>query len=370
MERKEIKHIDDLIASESFQAWIIKKDVEEELYWNQWIGENPSRIEWVAMARTIILALLEGEKEKGLTEIEIKAEAGVIQQRIMAVEESRRVAPRIIKWRYGVVAAASLLLIITGYFILHRQWDERLAAAPGGGYTKFRREIGQKVLEYSNGGDSAQRILLPDGSEVKLERNSQLSYAVNTASGKREAYLRGAAFFNITHDPSQTFIVYTQDLVTRVLGTSFRVEARDNGKTASVSVKTGKVSVFKRENFSNTEPGSGPVKGIVLIPNQRVIYDIAQEQMSKTLADAPEITRDSVFKFDFDDTPAPNVFQQLQDAYGITILRDDEALSSCSISASLGNEPFFEKLGIICRIINASYQVIDGNVVINAKGCK
>jgi hypothetical protein len=91
--------------------------------------------------------------------------------------------------------------------------------------------------------------------------------------------------------------------------------------------------------------------------------------MSKTLADAPVVTKDSISNFVFDDTPATEVFRKLQDAYGITILLDEEVMTSCSISASLGNEPFYEKLNMICRIINASYQVIDGNVVINAKGC-
>jgi hypothetical protein len=60
----------------------------------------------------------------------------------------------------------------------------------------------------------------------------------------------------------------------------------------------------------------------------------------------------------------------LQAAYGIPVLIDEEVLTTCTISASLGNEPFYEKLRIICKIINATYEVIDGTVVINTKGCK
>ena len=82
------------------------------------------------------------------------------------------------------------------------------------------------------------------------------------------------------------------------------------------------------------------------------------------------MTRDSVSDFVFDDTRATEVFRKLQEAYGITILLDEDVMTSCSISATLGNEPFYEKLNMICKIINATYQVIDGNVVINSKGCQ
>jgi hypothetical protein len=138
-----------------------------------------------------------------------------------------------------------------------------------------------------------------------------------------------------------------------------------------VVVKTGKVSVFKRENFTSTDAGSATLKGMVITPNQQVVYDISNEQMNKSLVEKPAIATSQVtFSFEFDDTPATEVFNRLQTAYGVPVLIDEEVLNTCTISASLGNEPFYEKLRIICKIINATYDVIDGTVVINSKGCK
>jgi ferric-dicitrate binding protein FerR (iron transport regulator) len=203
-----------------------------------------------------------------------------------------------------------------------------------------------------------------------LEKNSRLTYAANFSSGKREVYLEGNAFFNITRNPEQPFIVYTQTIVTKVLGTSFYVKAMSSDVTARVVVKTGKVSVFKRENFTSSDAGSATLKGMLITPNQQVVYDISNEQMNKSLVEKPALSTQAPLSFDFDDTPAAEVFKTLQAAYGVPVMVDEEVLATCTISASLGNEPFYEKLRIICKIINATYYVIDGTVVINTKGCK
>lgn len=371
MKKPDINSIDDLIANESFRKWIIEKSEEEAVFWNQWIEQNPSRLEWVATAKAIMAGL--ADETTALSDEQIDHEAARIQQRISAnrtgagarlIHMGRRSR---LSWLRAGSAAAVILLAVVGD-ILYRQHTG--AVSPKNAYESFLQDTRNKNIEYNNGTDSVQRILLSDGSEVLLEKNSQLSYASNFISGKREVYLNGAAFFTIARDPAKPFIVYTQRVVAKVLGTSFRVNAGANEQTASVVVRTGKVSVFSRENFNRSDAESGALKGIVLTPNQEMVYDVAQEQMSKTLAETPVMTKDSVSDFIFDDTPATEVFKKLQEAYGITILLDEEVMASCSISASMGNEPFYEKLNMICKVINATYQVIDGNVVINAKGCR
>jgi len=377
MKNDDIHSIDDLVASDSFRKWIIEKDETEAVFWNKWIEDNPGHIEWVATARAMVSVLIENERH--LPEAEIDRQAELIRQRILANDTAtdyNNEEPSILPakkrsllnpLKYAAAVAASLLILVTGYLFLGKS---RGSDAPANAYRQFLEETKNKSVEYNNGSDSVQSIVLADGSEVLLEKNSRLSYAANFTSGKREVYLTGNAFFKITRNPSRPFIVYTQDIVTKVLGTSFRVKAGADEKLVIVLVKTGKVSVFRRENFSSSDAASGTLKGLVLTPNQEMVYDVAHGQMNKSLAEAPTLTRDSVFSFVFDDTPAADVFKKLQDAYGITIVADEEAMASCSISATLGNESFYEKLNIICKIINATYQVIDGNIVINAKGCR
>jgi ferric-dicitrate binding protein FerR (iron transport regulator) len=263
--------------------------------------------------------------------------------------------------------AALLLLVCTSYVLYSRIFPGKNVLYK---YGTFLTETSKPGIEYKNGTDSAKKVVLPDGSEVMLELNSKLICAKNFNSGKREVFLTGDAFFKVTKNPSRPFIVYSANIITKVLGTSFWVKS-GNKSSACVIVKTGKVSVFIPENFKEADAGSPELSGTVLTPNQQMVYDVENNKINKSLVSAPQ-SFDSFSRNDFvfDATPAVQVFKRLQDAYGINILLDEETLASCSVSASLGDEPFYEKLGMICRIIHADYQTIDGNVIINSKGCK
>lgn len=385
MKNADINSIDDLLASELFRKWIIDKDEEAAIFWSQWIEQNPARLEWVATAKAIIETLTNSKNR--LSDTEINAEAERIQSKILSMhtgsygvedptclevcndekEQGSKGILILFRMRYVAGLVATLLLIAGVYwFYANKAVPESTANA----YKAFMQETKHKSFEYNNNSDGEQHIVLSDGSEVVLEKNSRLTYATNFSSGKREVYLEGNAFFNITRNPERPFIVYTQTIVTKVLGTSFYVKAMSSAETASVVVKTGKVSVFKRENFTSSDAGAATLKGMVVTPNQQVVYDIPNEQMNKSLVEKPALATQTPLNFDFDDTPATEVFKILQAAYGVPVLIDEEVLATCTISASLGNEPFYEKLAIICKIINATYEVIDGTVVINTKGCR
>jgi transmembrane sensor len=63
---------------------------------------------------------------------------------------------------------------------------------------------------------------LEDGTTVHLEKGSRLSFPVHFDPKKREVVLSGEAFFEVTENPSKPFYVYANELITRVLGTSFQ----------------------------------------------------------------------------------------------------------------------------------------------------
>jgi transmembrane sensor len=80
--------------------------------------------------------------------------------------------------------------------------------------------------------------VLPDGSEVTLNADSEISFR-RWWIGERAVALKGEAFFNVKKGSS--FSVATANGTVTVLGTSFNVNARDAGLT--VSCYTGKVEV-------------------------------------------------------------------------------------------------------------------------------
>jgi len=88
-------------------------------------------------------------------------------------------------------------------------------------------------------------ILLPDGSLVFLNSKSSISYSKDFKN-KRELKLTGEAYFEVKKNPERPFLVETEKIKTRVLGTSFNIKAYKNSQTM-VSVNTGKVEVDIKE---------------------------------------------------------------------------------------------------------------------------
>ena len=370
MHNFEINSIDDLVANASFQQWILSNDEKEGAYWSRWIADNPEKLEWVAAARSVIQVL--AANTVALPPDEVAAAAAAIQNKILQEESQHvpgfdlhsgrrsRINSLPVRFKWGI-AASLLLAIFAGTLIVQTAKVKNARA-----YESILDKATKAGTTYRNNSPGARRIYLPDGSEVDLQTGSSLIYMVEDAVARREIFLTGEAFFSVATDPSHPFIVYTSNIVTRVLGTSFRIKAVPGETVASITVCTGKVSVYKTASFTSQDAA----EGFVLTPNQKAEYDIKKEQISKALVESPQVTKKDPGDFSFEGAPVIQIFRELQDAYGISIVFDEQTLSTCSVTAVLDDKNFYGKLNTVCKIINATYEIIDGTIVISAKGCK
>ncbi|MFZ6011074.1 MAG: FecR family protein, partial [Bacteroidota bacterium] len=214
--------------------------------------------------------------------------------------------------------------------------------------------------EIKNTSLQQQIVTLPDGSRVTLKQHSQIKFPAAFEADHREVFLEGEAFFEVTKDNKRPFMVYAQEIVTRVLGTSFTVKAL--GEKVTVAVKTGKVSVYRK---------TGAPQQVVLTPNQQAVYGKSAEQVSHTLVQTPEIILPpaEVTKMHFEEAPVSEIFNALEIAYGVDIVYDEAKLAGCSLTTSLLDEPLYTRLNIICKAIGATYAVNDIQVVVESDGC-
>lgn len=109
------------------------------------------------------------------------------------------------------------------------------------------------------------KIVLPDSSEVFLAAGSKLRFPERFNGGTREISLEGEAFFQVTKNPHKPFIIHTGTVQTKVLGTSFRIEAFQ-GLPLIVSVATGKVRVDDYRNHQSRSLA-------ILLPGQKISYN-------------------------------------------------------------------------------------------------
>jgi transmembrane sensor len=107
-----------------------------------------------------------------------------------------------------------------------------------GGVFLIQDRVGWK--EYRTATSEQRAFVLADGSVIHLNTRSRI--AVRLSSGKREVRLvEGEALFQVHHDASRSFHVYTDNAQIEDVGTQFNVRNR-SGETV-VAVLEGRVNV-------------------------------------------------------------------------------------------------------------------------------
>lgn len=219
-----------------------------------------------------------------------------------------------------------------------------------------------------NRGDSADQIILPDGTKVILEPKTRIQYAPAFDGPERKVYLDGKAFFDVVRDEQRPFKVCTQKVITKVLGTSFAVTAYRHEKEVTVSVRTGKVSVYTREDEEDRRPASE----IILTPNQEFIYYKDAEKGKRSIVDEPQalVPPEEVKRLRFEDASPKLIFEAIEKVYGVDIVFDEAKFSHCRVTTSISDGNIFNRINIICEVMNATYRLEENKIVIEGDGCQ
>ena len=124
-------------------------------------------------------------------------------------------------------------------------------------YTVIRADLEAQVvsMETKNGVHTlhiprgmSKLLVLPDSSRVWLNAESSLQYPESFEGMKRrEVYLKGEGYFEVTKDAAHPFMVKTDAQETQVLGTSFNVKAY-SGNDTQVPLLEGSVKVSDRHH--------------------------------------------------------------------------------------------------------------------------
>lgn len=234
--------------------------------------------------------------------------------------------------------------------------------------TNLAKNEENRGMEMKNTTNTEQKITLNDGTTVLLKPNSSLFYGKNFNKSKREVFLEGEGFFEVTHDTNRPFIVHAGQLVTEVLGTSFRIAQNPLVKSVEVSVTTGKVSVYAVKQDKKTEKN-----GVILTRNQKVIYDTKQQNIITDIVENPTPKAENLAKnpvLVFEMTPLESVLKKLSDLYGIEFVITNPTIKTCLITADLSDLSMFTQLELICKSIEAHYEKRGSVIFIDGEGCE
>ncbi len=238
-------------------------------------------------------------------------------------------------WQGPALRIAALLVLAVGGALLWR---------PGSAFV--RDHVRGRTVATGKG--ERVQVTLSDGTRVLLGVESRLRWPRRFGGDRRDVRLEGAAYFEVAPDPSRPFSVYTDDAVTRVLGTRFTVRDYDGAEPARVAVTEGKVSVRPAR-----APSDDPAAVAVLVKGQAAevrasggaaVVGRAREQRDLAW------TRGTIA---FENAPVPEVVAEIGRWYDVQIQVPDPGLASRHLTISFENEPLETLLQEIAAVLGA-----------------
>lgn len=111
-------------------------------------------------------------------------------------------------------------------------------------------------------------IQLYDGTKIWLSPSSSLEYRDQLTGNLREVKLEGEAFFEVAKDKKHPFVIHSERMDTRVVGTSFNIQSYKGQLRYSVTVVTG---IVKVSGYTSARKNQNEV---LLKPNQQSNLDL------------------------------------------------------------------------------------------------
>lgn len=340
--------IADFAADEHFVSWVLHPDEQSDAFWNRWSAEHPEKSKILYEARLLVLLMnsrrlrLEDDQKENLWDaIQQKAFEGeeLLQEEPEAVPQNRFT----LWWK---VAASVALIVAATYFF------------------PFNLTSSQTIVHNPKGKKSV--LYLPDGTKVWLNAESRLSYPESFEKlSVREVELEGEAFFDVTENKAQPFIVKTSQLQVKVLGTAFNVKSYENQNTIETTLVRGLVMIELNENTSDQHPE----KPIFLKENEQAVYSTVSKELSLHKIKTEPVTDWKEGKLSFVNRPFSEIERELERWYGVEIILENETSSACRFSTTIENEPINKILELFRTTSGITYEIQNNTIRINGNLC-
>lgn len=393
--------IEELIEESSFISFALKgKDVEK---WEAFIKEYPDFEKKVRTAQNILRILK--DSQDAISEDDI---CSIWQKIEHFYEEQLHHQKKVIRFRNFLRYAAILTLIITiagiGYFNLKNNnsnfqiakskseiveenaWlvlsngqeidlKKKESTIQVDGIHKVIRINSDSVvsLPQSDKNQVAERynevvvpygkksvIVLEDGTKVWLNAGSRFAFPSHFTRNKREVFMKGEAYFVVTHNITKPFFVNINALTFKVLGTSFNITAYDMDKDIQTVLVEGKVAISGYSALNNIE------KETVMLPNQMAIFN--KEGKSLVIKDEPNVEFytawiEGLLYFSKEDLSV--IFNKLERYYNVKFIYDKSFPSDDMISGKLDlKESITELMVTLSDLVKISYKIENKNIFI------
>lgn len=221
-----------------------------------------------------------------------------------------------------------------------------------------------------------KQIVLPDGTKVWLNADSRLSYeGLMEGVGPRNVWLEGEAYFDVRRNRHRPFIITTDKISIRVLGTTFNVKAYPDERETEATLISGEIELSVNDR---------PKEKILLQPNEKVaVVDHPQADaprgsgeekritltignLSKVQLNDQEYIRETLWmdnKLVVKNETMEEILPKLERWYNVDITLKDPRIRAYRYTATITEEDIHDVLEAM-QLIKSFHFKIDSNDVV------
>ena len=350
---------EDFALDASFRNYCVKANDADIHFWEQWIENNPSKKEEVWQAKQMVLLLSGGHSEHQLTADRLRFKEMMTKHLGNTFPDKPHASP-VVKLRKHIFRAAvaiAAFAAITALGMLFRdktyQSSYKTFAASKAGEKKF--------------------FLLADGTKVTLNAGSNIDISESFNKSTREIRLNGEAFFEVAHNKDKPFIIHTQTMNIKVLGTTFNVKAYAEDNIMETSLIEGSVEVGM--NNSREKVILKPSEKIIL-PNKAakenrvthnenaksyIIQNLTYDQTDSSFAEISWKESRLVFT----DQSFEELAKTLERWYNIHVRFDDESTRAFRFTATFENKSIVQVLDALRLSRQFRYTIKENEIIID-----
>ena len=181
-------------------------------------------------------------------------------------------------------------------------------------------------------------ILLEDGTQVVLNRNSKIRYRKEFSAESREVSLTGEAWFDVARDTTRPFVIDAGRALVKVLGTSFNVNAYKENPTIEITVESGVVAVTTKEDMDDQ---------MILRAGNSGTYNSNSRELSLVPSYNPNNLSWKTRNLYFEDTPLREVASLIGKVYNVSVVIPSEELGSCPITVTFSDQSLEAILNVL-----------------------
>lgn len=204
----------------------------------------------------------------------------------------------------------------------------------------------------SAGDEGQSTIELPDGSKVKLNARSTITYNTDFGVDERRIVLEGEGFFDVRKDPDTRFVVTAPGMEVAVHGTKFNIYAYPDKEFSEMSLLEGSVTLYSGES------------AIKVAPNEKVCIDRTTGRVNLRKTDNKVETAWLKKTLVFMHEPLYKVVDILERRFGVHIECSDEISLSDIYTGTFRDRSIYDILEVLRMHYGFVYKVDNNRITI------